>query len=126
MVPLIITPDVVDDVRRVMAHASLAENYRRSDVVPGDDPRHVLLVPAGFCVVFSVQELNPGQLLRHLSVSVSATQGRTVPSRATMQVLADLFGFSTQAEMGILDVDGPSVIHVLEVVKEVAETVPAT
>lgn len=75
MTPLFITPDVKDDVRRVRAHTDCPEYYRREDVVPGDDSRHVLEIPAGFRVVYSVQALEDEKVLRHLSMSVSATGG---------------------------------------------------
>lgn len=117
MTPLIITPEVETEVARVREYAEHPENRRTTHNVasPGDFDGHTLLVPAGFKVVYSVDEGETlGTWFKHLSVSVTATGGRTVPSQMTMDILADLFGFSSRASMGTLPTDADNVVHALE------------
>lgn len=93
---------------RLRAHAhDPAHWYRlgKSTVVPGDMPEHVLSLPEGFRVVFSVTEAPEyrPRPFRHLSVSVD---GPNYPHPIAVWTLADLLGF-TGAEMTDAVVVGP-------------------
>jgi hypothetical protein len=114
-VHLVITSDVVAEASRVREFAERTENRRAGEVSPGDLEAHRMCIPMGFRVVFSVDAgSEPGLWFRHLSVSVEATRGHTVPSRAAMQEIASLFGFTPEARFGTLAPDPPYVIHAIE------------
>ena len=57
---------------------------------PGDEPGHVMEIPFGYRVVFSLEQQNVG-LCRHLSVSV-AKPGK-LPSIPSVQEIMNLFNY---------------------------------
>lgn len=118
MTALFISLESMIDIKRVVAHAIRPENRRINGVpeipIPGDDEHFVVEIPMGFKAVFSIDGDGHGNWMRHLSVSVSATQGRTTPSRHVMDILAKTFGFSSNVQMGILPPDPDFVIHAVE------------
>jgi len=115
MTPLIISPEVAAEAARVRGYAELLENRRTGEVSPGDTAFHTMVIPMGFRVVYSVDAgRKPGVWFRHLSVSVEATGGRTVPSSLAMQEIIALFGFTPAARCGTLEPDPMWVIHAIE------------
>lgn len=94
---LVINSGTEVSVRRVLEFAERPENYyvigpggfsfqRR----PGDDPRHVALIPVGFRAVFSITHSPDGILYRHLSISVT---GNKMPNPFAAYTIAELFRF---------------------------------
>ena len=104
---LVISPEVAQSVQRIVDFASDRSNWyhpsagdtrrpSRSRVVPGDDPRHVLMLDTYRCV-FSFTAMD-NKVYRHLSVSVPAEgERRPLPSPIAFNTIAQLFGFP---EMG--------------------------
>lgn len=124
MIFLILTPEVEADIQRVRKHAEDSKYHRARGTVPGDTQMHTTLIPMGFKVVYSIDAGEMlGTWIRHMSVSVVATEGRTSPSRETMRLLAGLFGFSEAASMGTMPSDPDYVIHALEMYAD--ESAPA-
>lgn len=117
LTPLIITPEVEAEVLRIRTHAELPGNRRtRANMhSPGDFHTNSVVIPAGFKVVYSIDEgEKPGLWFKHLSVSVTTTGGRTTPTKGAMDILAKLFGFTSRATMGLLPPDADTVVHALE------------
>lgn len=61
----------------------------RSETVPGDDPRHTVMLNTYRCV-FSYTAMR-GALFRHLSVSVPSDK---FPNPIAVYAIAELFGFT--------------------------------
>ena len=101
MRPLVIAPETLGQIKRVVAFAtenpvSLPRLQRMATGLErpiGDDPRFALIVPVGFRCAFSFEEQPVLGLARHLSVSVQGPPGR-LPSPEAMALLMEAFGFS--------------------------------
>ena len=101
MRPLVIAPDTLGQIKRVVAFATenplgLARLKRVAQGLErpiGSDPRFALMVPVGFRCVFSFEEQPGFGLARHLSVSVDGPPGR-LPSPEAVAMLMEAFGFS--------------------------------
>lgn len=102
MRPLIVTPAVHENAKRVMSYSE-AHRYNLHDIFsmmgkrrppPGDDPGHVCIIPIGFRCVFSIEE-QPFGWVRHVSVSI-LEEGR-MPSPDAMWVIAEIFGFGKES-----------------------------
>lgn len=76
---------------------------------PGDDPRHVIKIPFGYRVVYSVDLNAEGHLWRHLSVSLDGLS--KLPNPEAVFTIAAEFGFDRE-RMSIHLQD--QVIHVVE------------
>ena len=88
---LLIDEDARAGAARVIAYAK-EHPYRISITpVPGDVPEHVLHLQVGYRVVFSFTRSLEGDLLRHLSVSVS---GPNFPNPYAVWMICELFGFT--------------------------------
>jgi hypothetical protein len=96
MRPLLIDEKVLAAVMTVREHAEAPENLYvpgQSPQPPGDDARHVVLIPVGFRCVFSItRRLADAGLYRHLTISVEA--GDRYPNEAAAFMLASMFGFT--------------------------------
>jgi hypothetical protein len=93
MRPLIIDDQIKAEIRRVVDYAARPENYYEPGISPqppGDDARHVVLIPVGFRCVFSITK-GGQQLFRHLSISVDSLK---YPNEVAVWAIADLFGFT--------------------------------
>ena len=124
MTPLIVSNTERQRVREIREYAEQPSAHRTAEtpVVVGDDKRHSMIFPMGFRAVYSID--SGGQTVaRHLSVSVvGPEQGRTVPSRTTMYLIAHEFGFGEEAVFGTLPSDPDYVVHAVEVFKPVEVT----
>jgi hypothetical protein len=91
--PLVINDEVKANISRVVDYAFLPENYYEPGVSPqppGDDARHVVLIPFGFRCVLSITK-HDGQRFADLSISVDSMK---YPNQFATWMLADLFGFT--------------------------------
>jgi hypothetical protein len=88
---LLIDERVKARVARLVAFAE-GNHYHvgKSEMIPGDDPRHVLDIGSYQCV-FSFTVGPDGSLWRHLSISVP---GPKYPNPIAFNVIAELFGFT--------------------------------
>ena len=73
----------LDDLQRCQEHPELAV---------GNNPSHVIIIPQGYRVVFSVEE-QPAGLAEHLSVSVLPHQPDVWPSVESVVQIALEFGW---------------------------------
>jgi len=91
-------PLVLDDRQKAKAMAVVQFAQRnlyypgKSETIPGDDPRHVLIIPLDYRCVFSITVSPEDKHYRHLSISVPKAQKYPHPVAAFM--IADLFGFT--------------------------------
>jgi hypothetical protein len=89
--PLIIDETVKTRVREIVDFAASNHYYPgRSEVMPGDDPRHTVYLLSYRCV-FSFTVDPEGELFRHLTVSVP---GKKYPNPFAFFIIAELFGFT--------------------------------
>ena len=110
MRPLIIDPTVRERIWRLVVHAEAhpLDGARVEAVIrglappPGRDDKHVLDLPFGYRVVFSLCELGNG-LARQFSMSVPAA-GR-LPDRFAVRELLPLFGMAA-LEMSVIWIEG--------------------
>lgn len=56
----------------------------------GDIPEHIIFLPVGYCIVFSI-EAQPTGLVRHISVSL--VKKDCYPSFKAAKLIAEAFGF---------------------------------
>jgi len=91
MRPLLIDDEARARVREVLSFAS-KNWYRlgRSEIVPGDDPRHTVLLNTYRCV-FSYTLDPHDNLWRHLSISVPS---KDLPNPFAFYSIAELFDFT--------------------------------
>jgi hypothetical protein len=96
---LIIDPDVIELVRRVKDYAikhlmnvdemkSILLN-KKSPV--GDRPKHSIIIPNNFRVVYSVEEQIDAEIYHHLSVSL-INKEKSLPSIPAVEEIMGLFG----------------------------------
>jgi hypothetical protein len=116
--PLIIDNATRDRIVEVMAFARDNMRTKKHPFSPGD--LDAVVIPMGFRAVYSLDGGVPP--VKHLSVSVAATNHRTVPTRAAMMMIAAEFGFTDRATYGTLPTDPDWVIHVLEPLRVTAWT----
>jgi hypothetical protein len=94
--PLLINEKILADIAAVRDYALEPENLYdpgQSPQPPGDDPRHVVLVPVNFRCVFSITRWpDDDQLYRHLSISLFERDA--YPNAAAAFMLAESFGFT--------------------------------
>ncbi|HVI10188.1 MAG TPA: hypothetical protein VND65_18000 [Candidatus Binatia bacterium] len=99
MRPLLIDSNVQAAIKVVRDFAERPENYYivgaggfTTQRPPGDDPRHVVHIPKGFRVVYSITKATAegGKLYRHISISVDSGKWSN-PIAAWM--ICDEFGF---------------------------------
>lgn len=90
--PLVIDPIARAAVAEVTAFARVNwYQIGKSETIPGDDPRHVALVPFGYRCVFSfTYDAKEGRLFRQLTVSLPYDY----PNPFAFYSIADLFGFT--------------------------------
>lgn len=106
MIPLIIDNNIRNQIKEVIKHSynnivpirAMAENgkLKEGDANPiGDNDLHVVYIPVGFKVVFSVEDQGDGDnclgLVRHLSMSISAHE--RVPHFTAVDTAIQEFGF---------------------------------
>lgn len=116
MTALFLSNDIEARIQEVVKFAVRPENRRtvKNLFSPGDNPNYMIDIPFGFKSVFSVDEVDGGKWIKHLSVSVSATHGKTSPNEPAMRMIAKAFGFSEKASYGTMPSDPPNVVHVME------------
>lgn len=93
MRPLFINDEIKVQVKELVDWAS-SDYYHpgKSETIPGDDSRHVIVLPVGFRCVFSFTVDPPGGVWRHLSISVP--QQDKYPNPIAAFTIAALFGFT--------------------------------
>lgn len=95
MRPLLIDDNVKAAVENVVAWATRPDHYYEVDkrprpAPPGDDPHHVVFIPHGFRVVFSITRADR-KLWRHISISIPTEKW---PHPMACMSIAELFGFT--------------------------------
>lgn len=101
--PLILGPEQLDDIRRVVEHAErnrigwdeiefLGRRLKEGDPTSvADDPQTRCVLPVGYRVVFSIEEHRP-HWCRHISISVD--ESGCLPGEFAVIEIAKAFGFS--------------------------------
>ena len=112
---LVLNPEVT---ARVVELREYAENsahwWDGTGGSPGDCEKHIMEVPVGYKLAYTVDVMEDHSPVRHLSVSRCTEKGPVILSRLEMITLTQMFGFSSNAEMGIMPPDPPWVVHALE------------
>jgi len=95
MRPLIITKEIREQVREIANFARSNEYHPgKSETIPGNDPRHVLLIPHGYRCVFSITVDKDNGRWRHLSISVQPLRRDKYPHPFAAFEIAKLFGLT--------------------------------
>jgi len=94
MRPLVIDPSIESAAQRIVKYAESNEYHPgKSETIPGDDPRHVLIIPLNYRCVFSITvDEDKGEKYRHLSISVPPRD--KYPHQLAVREIAKLFGFT--------------------------------
>jgi hypothetical protein len=93
---LVINDELREACERLRSYAHDPKHWYRlgkSTVVPGDVQEHVLVLPEGFRLVFSITDApeHSPRPFRHMSLSVD---GQNYPHPMVVWTLADLLGFT--------------------------------
>jgi hypothetical protein len=96
--PLVITDATIAEAAKVKAYAiqhretmkELANRISTNAPGPGNDPQHVLLVPEGYRVVYSIEQ-QPSGWCQHFSISVNR-RGMSPSPDAVSLILEKCFG----------------------------------
>lgn len=95
---LLITDSTIADAQKVIAYAvqhretmkDLANRISTNAPGPGNDPNHVLLVPEGYRVVYSIEQ-QPSGWCQHFSISINR-HGMSPNPEAVAMILEKCFG----------------------------------
>jgi hypothetical protein len=96
---LIINPDVTELVRKVKDYAikhpmnvDEMKSVLLNKVSPvGDRPKHSVIIPNDFRVVYSVEEQIDAEIYHHLSISL-INKEKALPSIPAVEAIMNLFG----------------------------------
>lgn len=106
--PLVLNKLGLESLARLRAYAEanvvsardMIKIVQRKRKPVGCDPKHVVQLPFGWTVVFSIEDHGP-RVVRHLSVSSSRGGGRPTkpPSLGAVALIARELGFSVGADL---------------------------
>lgn len=125
MRPLVIDESSRQALQRLRSYAEshvidgdeLVRISKQESPPPGDRPDHWCIIPRGYRVVFSIDEMPTKQKYRHASFSVD-TKGSDVqvryPNPAAVEELLSHLGFQNKMEDCMVRMEGGYAINVVE------------
>jgi hypothetical protein len=86
----------------------LLDMMNGQEPVVGDRPEHVIMIPYGYRVVYSIEDQPVGRI-KHISVSVD--DSKALPSIPALAEIAGLFGFDPSLQQHQISIQGPEGGH---------------